>query len=378
MNTQKETNHSNSDSTNSLFSLSEGSYLNLAMNKSNYYYENDSIDKSPESEVITRPLTFNYSNQLSPIVSAESVLTHTLEKFVVILVGLPAVGKSTISNHLIQYLINDSSTNNLRCSIFNAGKVRRSLHRGNGPSMQFSNTSTEDIFNPKNSHKKEEFARITFERLINELHEDNCDLAIFDATNSTILRRSYIFNEIDSYNSRKDTGINITPIVLQISCSDRDFIRYNIHRKSFNEDYFDKPYELAVKDFSKRLQNYYKQFVPFTSHEFHNVISKTSNNGSMFYFNLSNVGLEAEEDEFHFNESCSEQVKDLVKIMEKFIKYYASQFGFQYIRDVNSFFKAPDNCPSNNTSSNYLKILKTVANNEYFETLKSCRKPTFA
>ncbi|MCG8711140.1 hypothetical protein JHU04_004536, partial [Brenneria sp. 4F2] len=120
------------------------------------------------------------------------------------------------------------------------------------------------------------------------------DVAIFDATNSRVNRRRFVFDEICSYNQKRNTRFCITPIVLQISCSDHDFIKFNVHNKSFNADYFDKPYEYAVRDFAKRMRNYHSQFTPFTEEEFRQVSNLVKAHGldyGVFFFNIVNAGM---------------------------------------------------------------------------------------
>ena len=139
-------------------------------------------------------------------------------------------------------------------------------------------------------------------------------MAIFDATNSTLERRDFIIKEIRNFNkadydahvdtekrSESDEGrnpIHITPIFLQVSCNDPNFIKFNIHNKTFNQDYYDKPYDFAVKDFAKRLQQYHAQFVPFSKPEFDHYCQKNAkaNNGAhnphfgLFCFQIMNAG----------------------------------------------------------------------------------------
>lgn len=73
----------------------------------------------------------------------------------IVLIGLPATGKSTISSHLIQCLKNNPLTNSLRCKVFNAGKIRRQISCATiSKPLLLSNTSSEDLFNPKITIKR--------------------------------------------------------------------------------------------------------------------------------------------------------------------------------------------------------------------------------
>lgn len=265
------------------------------------------------------------------------------DKFIVILVGLPASGKSTISSHMIQSLKTDSSTAHLRSTVYNAGKIRRMLCQKK--SLELATDPSQDLFNPANADRKEVYARITLNNLIKELDEDICDFAIFDATNSTVERRSFVFKEIYSYNNKKDSRFNLIPIVFQVTCKEQDFIRYNIHNKTFNEDYFDKPYEVAVQDFSKRLKYYYSQFVPFTHEEFDSILESnitTEGKPTLYYYNVINAGLVSSKDQNKSN-VCnnvpqSPIVKNTINVIDNFVLNYCSLYGYAYIDRVRQFF----------------------------------------
>ncbi|CCE61124.1 hypothetical protein TPHA_0A00390 [Tetrapisispora phaffii CBS 4417] len=207
--------------------------------------------------------------QLSPID------VDNKNKFVIILVGLPATGKSTIASHLIHYLKKQQSSRHLRCTVFNAGSVRRTMCKKN---------LVDELFNQKHSNLKEEFAKITLHNLLESIDNDECDIAIFDATNSNLKRREYVVQELDAYNQNSNT-FTIIPMILQITCHNRDFIRYNIHNKSFNEDYFDKSYKFAITSFSNRVKNYYSQFHEMDEEEL-NKYSNLPNIDNFFIFKL--------------------------------------------------------------------------------------------
>lgn len=395
---------SNPTSTNSLFSLDKRVYSNLLLNKSSYYYQNNEIDEEEKEEPVALPHGLllnnvvndglgNLSRTNSPShLTFNSTLDHRRRastsgkatKFVFVLVGLPAVGKSTISAHLIQFLQSNPSTHSLRCSVFNAGKVRRNMsYKDLGMlTMQLANNSSDDLFSPKNIEKKERYARITLDKLLKELDSDICDVGIFDATNSRVERRRFVFEEICAYNRRPQSNFCVTPIVLQILCGDQNFIRYNVHNKTFNEDYFDKPYEYAVVDFAKRLRNYYSQFTPFSSDEFDQVtemVSARGLNNGIFSYNLINTGLVPSKhlSNSHFPVNCSKQVSDMINLVENFVEHYARMFGYTYIERVKEFFN--DNAKSSNQGNeqwknsgcrNYLSTLGEILDEDYFIKLE--------
>ena len=369
---------SNTTSTNSLFSLDNSNFSSLVLNDLDYYYQTDEITEKPLIDSFRRDsiLTFD-CNSIS-----NNIIKERNEKIAFILVGLPASGKSTISSHLIQYLKGNELTKILRCSIFNAGKVRRSFSKLGSYPMKLANNSSDDLFNPKNSDKKEKYARITLQKLFDDIDSDNCDVAIFDATNSTIMRRKFIFDEFCSYNSKPSSNFHITPIIFQVACSNKDFVKYNIHNKSFNEDYFDKPYEYAISDFAKRLKYYYSQFTPFNLEEYNEIVKELLDNDSdhgLYYFSVTDAGLASTDDDklCHYDRDCSEFVRDVIDYITHFVDNYTILFGYEYIGRVKAFFmerketknQTNNDCILNNLSDCLTTLDKTI-NQTYFDELQ--------
>ncbi|SCU80530.1 LAME_0B03576g1_1 [Lachancea meyersii CBS 8951] len=388
---------SKSNSTNSLFSLSRNrdSYSSIVDQ-----YLTDEEDHEDPHAFSSRPaeepsaLTLNYSSRgrrfSSVSAHAASQLQAGDDKLVFILVGLPASGKSTVSNHLMQYLSRDPRSAHLRCKTFNAGQVRRKLSCRGRP-MMLANNSSEDLFNPKNSQKKEQYARLTLEQMFSDLDQDSCDVAIFDATNSTEQRRAFIFQQLRLYNADMKRGYHITPVVLQVSCTERAFIRFNIHNKTFNQDYFDKPYEFAVRDFAKRLTHYHSQYIPFTKAEFGNQVAEgrlVSEDNGLFWYSIINAGYSDASAEWqrHFPLGATQYLGELIKSIELFMESYSQIYARQYIQDVQDFAKgkspstqapalrvaAPSaSTPIRDTTDvPYASILNGIVSDDYFNKLR--------
>lgn len=374
---------STSTSASSLFSLDKGTCSALFQNKAHYYYQNGEIDEDEVDAFVPNSILegmdeLQRSSSSTSTSSSQSPLTfecrsrrHKEPKYVFVLVGLPAVGKSSVSSHLIEHLSRDPSTSGLRCQVYNAGKVRRSMSFQNLGllSMRLANDSNEDLFNPKNHDKKEMYARITLEKLLKDLDSDKCDVAIFDATNSRVNRRSFVFEEISSYNQMRSKKFCITPIVLQISCNDHDFIKFNVHNKSFNADYYDKPYEFAVRDFTKRLKNYHLQFTPFTRGEFGKLASLVQRRGldhGVFCFNIVNAGtVSAKDDNFGILPVQRGQVQSMINLVAQFVEHYTKLFGHSYVNSVKDFFSDEEK-----DGSKYLSVLNSIIDEKLLEELQ--------
>lgn len=302
-------------------------------------------------------------------------------KYVVILMGLPATGKSTIAKQLIEYLGRNPLTNKLRCQVYNAGNVRRRTLSPTDTSYITSAELNDNVFAPKNRLKKENFARITLHNLLDDIDADACDFAIFDATNSTTLRRHYVLSQLSSYNLNPYSNYIISPVVLEIKCNDSNFIKFNIHNKSFNNDYFDKPYDFAVSDFSERLKIYRDQYSPFMKEEFEEYIESTTKVRSLYtppdekfnvyhgcaYFSIVNLGLNNDHSKNlkHFYKKCPNENKILMNLIEFFTDDYLNLFGKEYVKNVENFFKN-DNKDEKNEK---LTILHDIINQNYLDAI---------
>ncbi|EDO18252.1 hypothetical protein Kpol_1039p1 [Vanderwaltozyma polyspora DSM 70294] len=377
-----ETLKSNHTSTNSLFSLSKKSYSSLLLNNSNYYYENEEFDDVDDSYSSKNRDIFTYPyNQYSSGLLTPAPSTEKLDKYVFILIGLPASGKSSISSHLIKYFNSNDSTKHLRCSIYNAGQVRRNLSN-NGLPMKLANDSSEDLFNPKNSNKKEKFAKITLNNLLRDVNNDACDIAIFDATNSTKARRKFLISEFSYYNSNVNSSFHIIPIFLQISCNDINFIRYNVHNKSFNDDYYDKPYRYSISDFAKRLRYYCKQSTPFSEIEFEEISSYLKENNleyEVLYYKICDAGLSNSNQNFVLSTRNHSPFTDMILyLINRFVENYSNLYGHEYITKVKQFFVIREEFQRNSTSDmnctensmNCLDTLTEIVNEEYINSLQ--------
>jgi 6-phosphofructo-2-kinase / fructose-2,6-biphosphatase 2 len=103
-------------------------------------------------------------------------------KLVVVLVGLPARGKSYIATKIATYL----NWLDTPCRVFNVGSYRRKLCGAQLPS---------NFFNPANLFAETErikAAEAAMQDLIDWMKEEGQRVAIYDATNSTKSRRNWI------------------------------------------------------------------------------------------------------------------------------------------------------------------------------------------
>lgn len=157
------------------------------------------------------------------------------DKIIIILVGLPARGKSFTSNNLSRFL----NWCGINCKVFNSGDYRRKILSGFQDS---------DFFNNENFEKREEISKLCFDQLIEWLKNDG-NIAIFDATNTNIKRRKYIKDTASSH------GIS-NLIFIELITDDDNIINNNLQLKLISPDYIDKDKNFALEDFKKRLSHY--------------------------------------------------------------------------------------------------------------------------
>lgn len=103
-------------------------------------------------------------------------------KLVLSMVGLPARGKTAIARRLKRHL----TWAGYRCEIFNVGNYRRRFLGASQPAAFFDPANQEAVL------ARHEMARLALEDMTSSLADDSVDIAIFDATNSTIERRRWL------------------------------------------------------------------------------------------------------------------------------------------------------------------------------------------
>ncbi|KAL3229120.1 6-phosphofructo-2-kinase 1 [Nakaseomyces bracarensis] len=176
-------------------------------------------------------------------------------KLIIVMVGLPATGKSFITNKLSRYL------NYLMyyCKVFNVGNTRRQYSKEHALHEQDSS-----FFDPNNEEYKklrDKWALDTLDELLDYLLEGTGSVAIFDATNSTKLRRKAVMDKIKTRNPQ------LKVLFLESICTNRALVERNVRLKIFGPDYKGKDPEKSLRDFKDRLANYLTAYEPIADDE---------------------------------------------------------------------------------------------------------------
>lgn len=160
----------------------------------------------------------------------------------VVMVGLPARGKSLIAQKIVRYL----SWLSIKCKCFNVGSYRRQLASGTGADADAT------FFSPDNQEGikyRQEAVQLAIKEMMNWFLDENGVVGILDATNSTRERREQILRIC-----RENL---IEPLFLESWCNDEELIRQNIlDVKTTSPDYANKDEEFALQDFKQRIEYY--------------------------------------------------------------------------------------------------------------------------
>lgn len=228
-----------------------------------------------------------------------------LSKLVVVMVGLPARGKTYIARKVSRYL----NWLGHRSRIFNVGNYRRQMVGANQPS---------EFFDPDNivfTKQRTELADLAMQDMLAWLQRGGDDgsvegslllsmgdltergtisrsssittpassgagvggpscIALYDATNSTKERREMILNQC------QNEGIKV--MFIESICDDQQIILNNIKEvKLTSPDYKDCEEEAAIRDFQRRILQYEKSY---------ETLSIEEGQGKISFVKLSNVG----------------------------------------------------------------------------------------
>ncbi|KAK5175284.1 Fructose-2,6-bisphosphatase [Saxophila tyrrhenica] len=156
----------------------------------------------------------------------------------VVMVGLPARGKSLIAQKVVRYL----GWLSISAKCFNVGSYRRT----NTPQP---NASFFDTSNKEGERLRRAAAEAAVTDMVKWFKSPGNLIAILDATNSTKDRRRWIKDRCDSE--------GIETLFVESKCDEEDLIMSNIIEvKTTSPDYSGQDPEAAAKDFRERIRMY--------------------------------------------------------------------------------------------------------------------------
>lgn len=165
-----------------------------------------------------------------------------MSKLYIVMVGLPARGKSTIALRLFQSL----SEEGIRTRIFNNGELRRAY---------FGPESSDPLFyhpdNEEARHKREELAKTNAGYAKAFLGEKG-QVAILDATNASRQRRLFL----------RDTLTDHPILFVECVNDDKDLLEASIERKTRLPEFSGMSSEAAAASFKERISYYKRKYSP--------------------------------------------------------------------------------------------------------------------
>ncbi|KAK5846958.1 hypothetical protein PVK06_003259 [Gossypium arboreum] len=185
----------------------------------------------------------------------------------IVLVGLPARGKTFTAVKLTRYLrwLGHDTKH------FNVGKYRRLKH-GTNQSADFFRAD-----NPEGMEARNEVAALAMDDMIAWMQEGG-QVGIFDATNSSRSRRNMLMKMAEG---------RCKIIFLETICNDERIIERNIRLKiQQSPDYAEEPdFEAGLQDFTTRLANYEKVYEPVDEGSYIKMIDMASGHGGQIQVN---------------------------------------------------------------------------------------------
>jgi len=124
---------------------------------------------------------------------------------------------------------------------------------------------TAQFFDPNNekaAHIRDDIAMATLDELLDYILDHGGSVGIFDATNSTLERRKMVMQKI-----RDRAGPELGVLFLESLCIDETILESNMRLKLSGPDYKEQDPVTALEDFKKRVALYEQKYVPLGAYE---------------------------------------------------------------------------------------------------------------
>ncbi|MCO4771531.1 MAG: histidine phosphatase family protein [Deltaproteobacteria bacterium] len=161
----------------------------------------------------------------------------------VVMVGLPARGKTFMARKLARYL----GWLGYACAFFNVGNYRRATFGAEVPASFF------DPGNPDGVAARRKVAMTALDDLLSFHQERGGQISIYDATNSTAERRHLVRERLEA------GGLRV--LFIESICHDASIVEANIRATKLRApDYANMEESEAVADFRARIANYERAY----------------------------------------------------------------------------------------------------------------------
>ncbi|KAH7415185.1 hypothetical protein KP509_14G031600 [Ceratopteris richardii] len=233
----------------------------------NRVYVDDSFQDEREPGTLVTQGTMPKVSSLTFLVADQLLVPKERRRLAIIMVGLPARGKSFTATKLTRYL----RWLGHKTKHFNVGQYRRLKH-GYNQKADFFRADNQGGLDARN-----EIAALAMDDMLMWMQEGG-QIGIFDATNSTTERRRMLLQRSEG---------KCKVIFLEIICNDRLVIERNIQLKiQQSPDYKDMPdFEESLNDFKARLTNYEKAYEPVAEGSYIKMIDTVGGEGGQVQIN---------------------------------------------------------------------------------------------
>ncbi|MEZ4238836.1 MAG: 6-phosphofructo-2-kinase/fructose-2,6-bisphosphatase [Myxococcota bacterium] len=181
-------------------------------------------------------------------IQAYTALVRTLasdDSLVLVMVGLPARGKTYLARKTARYL----NWLGRPARVFNVGNYRRSRLGSAQPASFF------DPDNPGGVAARRDLALAALDDLVAWLGEAPGRVAIYDATNATRARRDLVV--------RRLAEAGLAPVFVESVCTDPAIVEANVRETKVSmPDYAGADPDAAVADFRARIAHYERSYEP--------------------------------------------------------------------------------------------------------------------
>lgn len=233
-------------------------YLSIPLTKAMNMEPQSQVQSDPSIEahmsstrtVSSGPLEIPGLTRCSLSLSSRAASHSLSSKLVIVMVGLPARGKSFIAKKLARYL----NWIQHETRVFNAGERRRRTVLISAQNSTIPSQSSAGFFDPNNPlfvSRRDEIALGVLDDLLDWITEGRGSVGILDATNSTRERRRLVLDRI-----RRRAGPNLGVLFLESRCCDEAILEKNFRLKLFGPDYESQNPEEALHDFKRRVALY--------------------------------------------------------------------------------------------------------------------------
>ena len=167
------------------------------------------------------------------------------DPLVLVMVGLPARGKTFIARKVARYL----NWLGRPARVFNVGNYRRERLGTSQPASFF------DPDNPLGREARQDMARAALDDLLAWVLAGPGRIAIYDATNVTRARRDEVWMRLGAHGLR--------PMFVESICTDERLVEANVRETKLSmPDYAGMDPEDAARDFRERIAHYERAYEP--------------------------------------------------------------------------------------------------------------------